>query len=190
MNDTEKLYMKRDWYENVEVLLSVDKIQDRIKELAAEITRDFQGRDLVLVGVLKGSFLFMADLCRQIDLPLSCDFLGLSSYGDHTETSGVIRITSDLKRPIEGKSVLVVEDIVDTGLTMQYLLDNLRTRHPADIKVCSLLEKPARRRVETQIDYLGFSVPDVFVVGYGLDYKGRFRNLGYIGHLKNPDGDK
>jgi hypoxanthine phosphoribosyltransferase len=174
----------RTWAGDIDVLLSEEQIQDKIREMAAAITRDYAGSELVLVGVLKGSFLFMADLCRRIELPLTCDFLGVSSYGDQTKSSGVIRITSDLKRPIEGKRVLVVEDIVDTGLTMQYLLANLGTRRPADIRVCTLLEKPARRIVETHIDYLGFSVPDVFVVGYGLDYKGRYRNLRYIGHIK------
>ncbi|HUT99869.1 MAG TPA: hypoxanthine phosphoribosyltransferase [Myxococcota bacterium] len=172
-----------DWSRGTEVLFSEDRIQARIAELGAAITRDYAGRELVLVGVLKGCFLFMADLCRKIDLPLKCDFLGLSSYGDHTKSTGVIRITSDLKRPIEGENVLVVEDIVDSGLTMRYLLSNLHTRKPRDIKVCSLLDKPSRRQVDVKIDYLGFSVPDLFVVGYGLDYKGRYRNLPYVGNF-------
>ncbi len=178
-----------DWSRGIEVLFSEDRIRARIAELGAEITRDYAGRELVLVGVLKGCFLFMADLCRQIDLPLKCDFLGLSSYGDHTKSTGVIRITSDLKRPIEGENVLIVEDIVDSGLTMRYLLDNLQTRKPKEVKVCSLLDKPSRRRVETKIDYLGFSVPDAFVVGYGLDYKGRLRNLPYVGHFSEEPPD-
>ncbi|MBW1807871.1 MAG: hypoxanthine phosphoribosyltransferase [Deltaproteobacteria bacterium] len=172
------------WADNVETLISQKEIHARIEQLGRTITLDYKDDELVLIGVLKGSFLFMADLCRQIDNKLSCDFFGLSSYGDKTKTSGVIRITSDLKRPIEGKNVLVVEDIVDTGLTMQYLLANLQTRKPKSVKVCTLLEKPSRKLVETQIDYLGFEVPDVFVVGYGLDYKGRYRNLEYIGQLK------
>jgi hypoxanthine phosphoribosyltransferase len=173
-----------DWSKKAQVLISAEAIQEKTAELGRKITDDFRGQELVLVGVLKGSFLFMADLCRQIDLPLTCDFLGVSSYGDRTKTSGIIRITSDLKRPVDGKNVLVVEDIVDTGLTMRYLVENLRTRKPKTIKVCSLLEKPARREVDCSIDYLGFTVEDVFVVGYGLDYKGRFRNLPYIGTLE------
>jgi hypoxanthine phosphoribosyltransferase len=178
-----------DWSRGIEVLLAEDRIRARIAELGAAITSDYSERDLVLVGVLKGCFLFMADLCRAIDLPLKCDFLGLSSYGDHTKSTGVIRITSDLKRPIVGENVLIVEDIVDSGLTMRYLLSNLQTRKPKDIKVCSLLDKPSRRRVDVKIDYLGFSVPDVFVVGYGLDYKGRFRNLPYVGHFTEEPPD-
>jgi hypoxanthine phosphoribosyltransferase len=177
------------WAHDVETLISEKEIHARIQQLGRSITQDYKDDELVLIGVLKGCFLFMADLCRQIDLKLSCDFLGLSSYGDKTKTSGVIRITSDLKRPIEGKNVLVVEDIVDTGLTMQYLLENLQTRKPKSVKVCTLLEKPSRKLVETQIDYLGFEVPDLFVVGYGLDYKGRYRNLEYIGHLKQEPHD-
>lgn len=178
-----------DWKNGVEVLVSEERIRARIAELGPEIARDYAGRELVLVGVLKGCLPFMADLMRAIDLPLKCDFLGLSSYGDHTKSSGVIRITSDLKRPIQDENVLVVEDIVDTGLTMRYLLSNLRTRKPADVRVCSLLDKPARRQTEVKIDYLGFSVPDVFVIGYGLDYRGRFRNLPYVGRFTEPPQD-
>lgn len=173
------------WAAEVEVLIDAERLSKRIGELAAEIRRDFQGRDLVLVGVLKGSFLFMADLVRRIELPLRCDFLGVSSYGDETKTSGVIRITSDVSRPVEGCDVLLVEDIVDTGLTINYLLENLRARRPRTVKVCTLLEKPARRRVPVPIDYCGFSVPDVFVVGYGLDYRGLYRNLPFVGQLRH-----
>ncbi len=172
------------WSGKIEVLISAEQLQKRNAELGRMITSDCAGRDLVLVGVLKGSFLFIADLCRRIELPLTCDFLGVSSYGNETRSSGIIRITSDLKRSIEGKDVLVVEDIVDTGLTMRYLMENLQTRRPASIKICALLDKPARRQVPTRIDYLGFTVPDVFVIGYGLDYKGRFRNLDYIGTIE------
>jgi len=175
-------------FDDVRVLISEEQIRTRVRELGAQITRDYQGKRLNLVGVLKGSFLFMADLCRQIDLPLTTDFLGISSYGDRTTTSGVIRITSDLTQPCEGKDVLVVEDIVDTGLTMRYLLDNLATRKPASVRLCSLLHKPSRSRVPIPIDYLGFSVPDVFVVGYGLDYQGRYRNLSSIGVLEPKEG--
>ncbi|RME26003.1 MAG: hypoxanthine phosphoribosyltransferase [Deltaproteobacteria bacterium] len=174
-----------EWRERVEVLIDSKALQRRVAELGSEIASQMKGADLVLVGVLKGSFLFMADLCRQIDLPLRCDFLGVSSYQGHTRTSGIIRITSDLSRPIEGKDVLLVEDIVDTGLTMRYLLDNLATRRPRSLKVCSLLDKPARRRVKVDIDFRGFEVPDVFVVGYGLDYMGLYRNLDFIGRIRD-----
>lgn len=172
-------------HEGIQVLIAEEDIQRRVAELGRQITRDYQGHELVLVGVLKGCFLFLADLCRNIELPLSCDFLGVSSYGDRTSTSGVVRITSDLTRPVEGNHVLVVEDIVDTGLTMQYLLENLRSRKPRSIKVCSLLEKPSRAVVKTPIDYLGFTIEDVFVIGYGLDFQGRYRNLRYLGVLSD-----
>jgi len=171
------------WTQQIEVLISEDKIKARIAELGAEITRAYGGRELVLVGVLKGAFLFLADLARAVDLPVTCDFLGVSSYGDRTKSSGVIRITSDLSRPVDGKDVLIVEDIVDTGLTVRYLLNNLATRQPRSIQVCALLDKPARRLVQVPIDYSGFSVADRFVIGYGLDYQGRYRNLPYIGVL-------
>lgn len=175
------------WQEGVRVLISEEEVQAKVVELGKTITRDYRGNDLTLVCVLKGSFLFMADLCRQIQLPITCDFLGLSSYHGRTRTSGVIRITSDLNQPVEGKHVLVVEDIIDTGLTMKYLLENLGTRRPQSLKVCSLLHKPERKQVETPIDYLGFTVPNVFVVGYGLDYLGRYRNLSYIGVMENAE---
>ena len=166
--------------EKIEVLLSEEKLRARIAELGADIARDYRGKPLKLVGVLKGSFMFMADLARAIDLPLKMDFIGTSSY-QGTKTSGVVRITSDLSRPIDGEHILLVEDIVDTGLTMQYLLENLATRHPASVKVCALLEKPARAKVQVPIDYKGFTIPDEFVVGYGLDWDGRFRNLPFVG---------
>jgi len=171
--------------EKVEVLLSEEKLQARIAELGAVIARDYQGKPLKLVGVLKGSFMFMADLARAIDLPLKVDFIGTTSY-QGTKTSGVVRITSDLSRPIDGEHILLVEDIVDTGLTMQYLLENLATRHPASVKVCALLEKPARAKVQVPIEYKGFSIPDEFVVGYGLDWDGRFRNLPFLGVVQRP----
>lgn len=167
--------------EPLDVLHSKEAIQARVHELGAQITRDYQSKDLVLVTVLKGAILFAADLCREIDLPLSLDFIGLSSYGEATESSGVVKITSDLSRPIEAKHVLVVEDIIDTGLTMRYLLDNLSTRHPASIRICGLLHKPARARTKIPIDYLGFPIEDKFVVGYGLDEAERYRNLPFIG---------
>lgn len=168
----------------VNVLFSEQQLQARLRELGQEITRDYQGQNLVVVGVLKGSVLFFADLVRQIDLPLSIDFLGLSSYGSGTESSGVVRITSDLSKSVEGKHILVVEDIVDTGLTMEFLLENLKTRHPASVKICTLLEKPARAKVRIPISYKGFVIPDEFVVGYGLDYDEKYRNMPFIGVMR------
>lgn len=170
--------------ENVRTLIDADAIQKRVREMGAQITRDYQGKQLVLVPVLKGSFIFASDLARAIDLHVSVDFLAVRSYGDGTETSGVVQITSDLTKPIEGKEVIVVEDIVDTGLTMAYLFENLETRHPSSVKLASLLHKPARTRVPVEIDYLGFTIDDVFVVGYGLDHAGRYRNLPYVGVLE------
>lgn len=166
-------------------LLSTDVIQARVAELGAAITRDHQDSDeLVVVPILKGSFLFAADLIRHIDLDLSVEFLGLRSYGAGTESSGVVQITYDLTQPITGRDVLVVEDIVDTGLSMRYLMENLATRQPRSVKLCSLLHKPARSRVKIAIDYLGFTIEDRFVVGYGLDYAEKYRNLPYIGVLE------
>ena len=164
----------------VEVLISEADLQARVRALGAEITRDHPHRPLVVVGVLKGSFIFLADLVRAIDLPISIDFIGISSY-QGTRSTGVVQITSDLTRPIEGKDVLLVEDIVDTGLSMRYLLDNLATRKPASVKVCALLEKPARAVVKVPIDYRGFEIGDEFVVGYGLDWDGKLRNLPFVG---------
>lgn len=164
-------------------MLSADEIAARIRALGAEITRDYAGRPLVLVCVLKGSFVFAADLARAIDLPLRIDFLGVRSYGVNTETSGVVQITHDLSRAISNEHVLLVEDIVDTGLTMDYLLEQMRTRHPASVKLCALLHKPSRMKKPCTIDYLGFTIPDLFVIGYGLDYAQKFRNLPYIGVL-------
>ena len=169
----------------VNELISAAKIAERIKELGAQITRDYAGRELVLVGVLKGSFLFLADLARAIDsTDVRVEFLGVQSYGDETSSSGAVEITFDLKKPIEGKHVLVVEDIVDTGLTMDYIKKNLATRGPASVKLCSLLHKPARQKIAIDIDYLGFTIPDLFVIGYGLDFAQRYRNLPFIGVLE------
>jgi hypoxanthine phosphoribosyltransferase len=170
---------------DLEPMFSTEKIATRVKDLGAQIARDYQGKDLVLLGVLKGSYIFISDLARAIDLPLSVDFIGLSSYGEATESSGVVKITSDLSRPIEDKHVLIVEDIVDTGLTMRYLLDNLATRHPASVKLVTLLHKPSRARTRIRIDYLGFQIEDRFVVGYGLDAAEKYRNVPFIGVLKN-----
>src|ERR1700691_3827514 len=167
--------------EQIQSMLSAEVIAARVRELGAQITRELAGEPLVLVCVLKGSFVFTADLMRAIDLPLRVDFLGVRSYGEDTESSGVVQITQDLSRPIEHEHVLLVEDIVDTGLTIAHLMDLFRTRAPASVRVCSLLHKPARARVQVSVDYLGFTIEDRFVVGYGLDFAERYRNLPYIG---------
>ena len=169
---------------DLEVLFSAEQLSVRVKEIGKQIERDYQGKELVLLGVLKGSFLFISDLARSIDLPLAVDFIGLSSYGEATESSGVVKITSDVSKPIENKHVVIVEDIVDTGLTMRYLLDNLATRHPASVKLCTLLHKPGRSRTRIPIDYLGFQIEDRFVVGYGLDAAEKYRNVPFIGVKK------
>jgi hypoxanthine phosphoribosyltransferase len=167
-----------------ETLIAADAIATRVAELGREITRDKQGEDLVVISVLKGSFMFCADLIRHIDLPLHVEFLGVRSYGDSTETSGEVQITADVSHRLEGKDVLLVEDIVDTGLTLKFLLDLLARRSPRSLKLAALLHKPSRTRVPVQIDYLGFSIEDVFVVGYGLDHAQRHRNLPYVGVVK------
>ena len=171
--------------ERLVTMLSSEEIAARVRELGTEITRDYAGKPLVLVCVLKGSFVFAADLMRTIDLPLRVDFLGVRSYGEGTESSGVVQITQDLSRPIEHEDVIIVEDIVDTGLTIAHLMDLLRTRQPRSVKVCSLLHKPARARIEVKIDYLGFTIEDKFVVGYGLDFAEKHRNLPYIGLVEH-----
>ncbi len=169
----------------VQPLISERELAVRVRALGQEIARDYAGRELVLVSVLKGSFMFCADLARAIDLPLAIEFLGLKSYGDSQATSGVVQITSDLGHPVADKDLLIVEDIVDTGLTMSYLRKNLATRNPRSVKLCALLHKPARARVDTPIDYLGFEIEDVFVVGYGLDWGERYRNLPFVGVVRN-----
>jgi hypoxanthine phosphoribosyltransferase len=168
--------------ERIVTMLDQAKIAERVRDLGQQITQEYKDRHLVLVVVLKGSFVFAADLCRAIELHnLRIDFLGVRSYGEGTETSGVVQITQDLSRPIAGEDVVIVEDIVDTGLTIAHLMDLFRTRAPASVKVCALLHKPARARVDVKIDYLGFTIDDKFVVGYGLDFAERYRNLPYIG---------
>lgn len=166
---------------NVSPLINADEIAQRIDELAVEIASLVPAGPLTVVGVLKGAFIFTADLVRRIDRELQCDFLTLRSYGDSTETSGVVEVTADLSLPIAGRHVLVVEDIVDTGLTLRYLREILEARRPASLQVCSLLDKPSRRRVDVAVDFVGFSIPDHFVVGYGLDAAQMYRNLPYIG---------
>jgi len=167
--------------ERINTMISKEQIAARVQELGAQITADYVDLALVLVCVLKGSFVFTSDLMRAIDLPLRVDFLGTRSYGEGTESSGVVQITQDLSRPIEHEDVILVEDIVDTGLTIAHLMDLLRTRQPRSVKVCSLLHKPARAKVTVKIDYLGFTIEDKFVVGYGLDIAERYRNIPYIG---------
>ena len=171
--------------ERIVSLFTAEQIAVRVRELGEEITRDYTGRPLVLISVLKGSFVFTADLMRTIPLPLRTDFLGTRSYGEGTESSGVVQITQDLSRPIEGEDVVIVEDIVDTGLTLSHLLDLLRTRRPASLRVCALLHKPSRSRVQVKVDYLGFTIEDKFVVGYGLDWAERHRNLPFIGIVEH-----
>ena len=165
----------------LEEYISAAQLRERTKELGQQITKDYQGKDLVVVGVLNGCMLFYSDLIRYIDLPITCDFLGLSSYGSDTKSSGVVQFTKDLSNSIQDKDVLIVEDIVDTGLTLSFLNKNLRTRQPRSVRICSLLSKPERRKVEVDVDYIGFTIGDHFVVGYGLDLDGKYRNLPYIG---------
>jgi hypoxanthine phosphoribosyltransferase len=166
---------------HVSTMLTAEQIAARVKELGAQITKDYADRRLVLVSVLKGSFVFTADLARSIGSQLRIEFLGVRSYGENTSTSGIVQITQDLSRPIEGEDILIVEDIVDTGLTIAHLLELFATRRPASVRVCALLHKPARTKVEVPIDYLGFTIEDRFVVGYGLDWAERYRNLPFIG---------
>ena len=167
-----------------EVLLPADELQERVAQLGAQLSADYAGRNPVLVSVLKGSIVFLADLIRAMDIPLSVDLMEVSSYGSGTETSGQVRILKDLSASIEGRDVIVVEDIIDTGLTLNYLLRYLAERNPASMRICCLLDKPARRLAEIDIDYTGFTIPDRFVIGYGLDYDERYRNLPYVGVLR------
>jgi len=166
-----------------EILVQPDDLKRRVRELGQQISADYADRDLLLIGVLKGAVFFLADLMRQIDLPCEVDFMAVSSYGSATETSGVVRIIKDLDQSIEGRDVLVVEDIVDSGLTLQYLLRNLGARKPASVEVVALLTKPERRKVKLEAKYIGFEIPDKFVVGYGLDHAERYRNLPYVAAL-------
>lgn len=167
-----------------QILISGEEIQEKIERLGEQITEDYRGQDLLLVGVLKGAFVVMADLSRHIRLPLQFDFMAVSSYGASTKTSGVVRILKDLDLEIEGRNVLLVEDIIDSGLTLAYLLKNLRTRRPASLDVCALFRKVEVQQVPLEIRYPGFELPPVFVVGYGLDYDERYRNLPYVATLK------
>jgi hypoxanthine phosphoribosyltransferase len=167
-----------------EVLVKADELQRRVAELGAQITRDYAGRSLLLVGVLKGAVFFLSDLMRYIEIPVEVDFMAVASYGSATDSSGVVRILKDLDAAIEDRDVLIVEDIVDSGLTLQYLLRNLGSRNPRTLEVCALLTKPERRKVDLPVRYVGFEIPDRFVVGYGLDYAERHRNLPFVAVLE------
>jgi hypoxanthine phosphoribosyltransferase len=169
-----------------DVLVEEDALTDRVRQLGEEISLDYAGRDLFLVGVLKGAVFFLADLMRHIDVPCSVDFMAVASYGSSTDSSGVVRILKDLDASIEGREVLIVEDIVDSGLTLSYLLRTLRARNPASLEVCALLTKPERRKVELPIRYVGFEIPNRFAIGYGLDHAERYRNLRYVAALEEP----
>jgi hypoxanthine phosphoribosyltransferase len=167
-----------------DILVSEGDLQTRVAELGAEISRDYEGRDLFMVGVLKGAVLFIADLMRELTVPCEVDFMAVSSYGSETDSSGVVRILKDLDASIEDREVLIVEDIIDSGLTLHYLMKNLRARNPRSLEVCSLLTKPERRRVDLPIRYVGFEIPNRFAIGYGLDHAQRYRNLGYVAALE------
>jgi len=173
------------------VLIDEESLRSRIVDLGDEISKDYAGRDLLLVGVLKGAVFFMADLMRSIAVPCEIDFMAISSYGASTDSSGIVRILKDLDINIEGRDVLVVEDIIDSGLTLSYLMRNLESREPASLEVCALMTKPARREIDVPVRYIGFEIPNRFVVGYGLDFGERYRNLPYVGVLNEeliPEG--
>ena len=168
-----------------EVLLSAEEVQRGVVSLGQRISADYAGKEVTLICILKGAVMFTADLMRQLTVPTRLDFIAISSYGAGTKSSGVVKILKDLDEPIEGKDVLVVEDIVDTGLTLKYLIESLQARKPASLRCCVFLDKPARREVEIEPDYVGYTIPDRFVVGYGLDYAGRYRNLPFVGVLRS-----
>jgi len=171
-----------------EMLVQPDELARRVQALGEEISSDYAGRDLVLIGVLKGAIFFLSDLMRAITVPCEVDFMAVASYGSATDSSGVVRILKDLDASIEGRDVLIVEDIVDSGLTLQYLMRTLEARKPASLEVCALLTKPERRKIETDARYIGFEIPDKFAIGYGLDYAERYRNLPYVAALTGVDG--
>ena len=167
-----------------QIIYSEEVIKEKVDELGKRITEDFSGKNPIVIGVLKGANVFLSDLIRKINIPLIVDFIDVSSYGLSTETSGVVKINKDLDFSIEDKDILIVEDIIDSGLTLEYLLKNLKSRNPKTIRICSLLDKPERRRVDIKVDYIGFQIPDEFIVGYGIDYAEKYRNLPYIASLK------
>lgn len=166
------------------VLITSEEIAVRVKELGAQLSQDYADKEVLMIGILKGAFIFMADLVRHMDIPVELDFMAVSSYGMSTKSSGVVRIMKDLDKSVEGKHVLVIEDVVDSGLTLKYLQENLRSRGAASVKVVTFLDKPERRQVDVQADYNGYQVPDEFLVGYGLDYSERYRNLPFVAVLK------
>jgi len=166
------------------VLITQEEVQKRVKELGEMITRDYKDKNPLIIGILKGAIVFYSDLCKNIDTFMTMDFMAVSSYGNSTKSSGVVRILKDLDDNIQDKDILIVEDIIDTGLTLHYLVDNLKTRNPRSLKICCLLDKPSRRTIQLKPDYVGFEIPDEFVVGYGLDYNEQYRNLPYICVLK------
>lgn len=166
------------------ILITEEQLQRRIKELGAQITKDYEGKNLLVLGILKGAVLFMSDLIREIKLPLSYDFMAVSSYGASTQSLGVVRILKDLERSVDDIHILIIEDIVDTGLTLKYLKENLSGRNPLSVKVVTLLDKPSRRKTDVTPDYNGFEIPDEFVVGYGMDFNEQYRNLPYVGVVK------
>jgi hypoxanthine phosphoribosyltransferase len=172
------------------ILFDEDVLAKRISELGEDISKDYTGEEVMLVGILKGASIFLSDLARQINLPAYIDYMVVSSYGNSAETSGVVRIIKDLEDNIEGKNIIIVEDIIDTGLTLAYLRQNLLSRHPKSLKICTLLDKPARREKEITVDYKGFEVPDEFIVGYGIDYAEKYRNLPFVGILKREVYEK
>ncbi|MDO8672616.1 MAG: hypoxanthine phosphoribosyltransferase [Dehalococcoidia bacterium] len=165
-----------------EVMISAQDLQKRVKELANQIMQDYAGQEILMIGVLKGAVIFLVDLAKQLDLVVEMDFMAVSSYGASTESSGIVRIIKDLDDSVEGKNVLIVEDIVDTGLTLKYIVENIAARNPANIRVCTLFNKQKQRKADVKIDYVGFEIPDSFIVGYGLDYDQAYRNLPNI-HL-------
>ena len=169
--------------ETVRILIPEDKVDERIAQLGAQISQDYAGKQVHLVGILKGSIFFICELAKRISVPVTLDFMSVSSYGSGTKSNRIVKMIKDLDEPIEGKDVLIVEDIIDSGRTLSYLLKNLSSRKPASIRLCTMLDKPERREVDVEVDYQGFIIPDEFVVGYGLDYDQRYRNLPYIGVL-------
>lgn len=179
------MMVSTDLHRDIEtILLTEEQIEQRVAELGAQISADYEGKGLHLIGILRGAITFLADLMRYITIPCSCDFIAIASYGMDTKSSGVIRILKDLDDSVQGRHVLIVEDIVDTGLTLNYILNLIRSRNPASVKVCALLDKPERRVIPVWIHYLGFTIPNRFVVGYGLDFMQHYRNLPYIGVLR------
>ena len=172
-----------------EILITEEEIKAKTRELGQQISRDYGGQDLLLVCVLKGAISFLADLMREITIPHAIDFMAISSYGASTKSSGVVRILKDLDSNIEGRNVLIVEDIIDTGRTLHYITENLKTRHPKSLRICTLLDKPSRRQIDIPLDYVGFAIPNKFVIGYGLDFAEIYRNLPYIGVLKKEKYD-